>query len=72
MSAVLGEAEGVSSLATQIEEFVYNQRKGRGADDKYLSYVRSLCAAIKGTSDMRKRLTEGGDLDGFLTDFFLR
>lgn len=57
------------ALAEKIEKIVYNHRKGRGADEKYLNYARSLLSALKGTQQMRKRVLEG-EADGVLNDFF--
>lgn len=57
----------LSAVAEQAEGLVFAHRKG--ADEKYLSYVRGLCSAVKGNHhELRDRLLRG-EVAPALADF---
>ena len=55
----MGEGEQVSDLDTKIEELIYQHRKGRGADQKYMVFVRSICQALQNQEDLKESVLTG-------------
>lgn len=63
-----GGDDDENNVAEQAEGLVFAHRKGR-ADEKYLSYVRGLCSAVKGNHHgLRDRLLRG-EVAPALADF---
>ncbi len=69
-AAEAGEETKLAAVAEQAEGLVFAHRKGR-ADEKYLSFVRGLCHAVKGDSHgLRARLLRG-EIEPALGEFFM-